>query len=160
RVDFTYFNGTWNSIGSDTSVDGTFTWTPSGPIENVTVRAVAIDEVGLRGTTDKVGVGRILPAVNPPTNPPPGIWQTPYVLAVALLAYGPVSPEQVEFAREMLVQVQDKFEDAIKQRLEEARQEEGRLEARSKELDERGVGIEARGVELDAIQKQANEARS
>jgi len=239
RVDFTYFNGTWNSIGSDTSVDGTFTWTPSGPIENVTVRAVAIDDVGLRGTTDKIGVGRIVPSVNPPTNPPPAIWQTPYVLAippigvlvmigmfaqrqrwrpakaflvdergkmlreftldpacqvtygqvveagildavdkpikiqkyhgqtvrgdalaVALLAYGPVSPEQVEFAREMLVQVQDKFEDAIKQRLEETRQEEGRLEARSKELDERGVGIETRGVELDAIQKQADEARS
>src|SRR5438094_8105234 len=60
----------------------------------------------------------------------------------------------------MLVQVQDKFEDAIKQRLEETRQEEGRLEARSKELDERGVGSETRAVELDAIQKQADEARS
>src|SRR5437762_13381280 len=82
RVDFTYFNGTWNTIGSDISVDGTFGWTPSGPIENVTVRAVAIDDVGLRGTTDKVGVGRIVPSVNPPTNPPPGIWQTPYVLAI------------------------------------------------------------------------------
>src|SRR5439155_665499 len=41
RVDFTYFHGTWNSIGSDTSVDGTFTWTPSGPIENVMVRSAA-----------------------------------------------------------------------------------------------------------------------
>src|SRR5437762_13203593 len=66
-------------------------------------------------------------------------------LAVALLAYGPVSPEQVEFAREMLVQVQDKFEDAIKQRLEGVRQEEGRREARQKELDERGGGTETQG---------------
>src|SRR5438046_9068077 len=77
RVDFTYFNGTWNSIGSDTSVDGTFTWTPSGPIENVTVRAVAIDDVGLRGTPDEIGVGRIVPSRNPPAQPPPASSQAP-----------------------------------------------------------------------------------
>src|SRR2546430_16215709 len=42
-------------------------------------------------------------------------------LGVVLLAYGPVTLEHVEFARETLVQIQDKFEDAVKQRLEEAR---------------------------------------
>ena len=51
-------------------------------------------------------------------------------LSVVLLAYGPVSLEQVEFAREMLVRIQSQFEDAVKQRLDEARTREADLDAR------------------------------
>ena len=58
-------------------------------------------------------------------------------LAVVLLAYGPVTAEQVGFAREMLVQVQDKFEDAVKQRLEEVRSQEATLQAEAKSVEER-----------------------
>src|SRR5256886_2650567 len=81
-------------------------------------------------------------------------------LAVVLLAYGPVTVEQVEFAREMLVQVQDKFEDAVKQRLEEARLRETELAAQTKDLEERRVGVEARTGELDAVQPQMDEQRT
>jgi len=81
-------------------------------------------------------------------------------LAVVLLAYGPVTIEQVEFAREMLVQVQDKFEDAVKQRLEEARIRETQLDAQAKELEERRVGVETRTGELDTVQHQIDEERS
>src|SRR5438128_2920481 len=42
-------------------------------------------------------------------------------LAVVLLAYGPVTLEHVEFAREMLVQIQGKIEDAGIQRHVDAR---------------------------------------
>src|SRR3989475_1642023 len=76
-------------------------------------------------------------------------------LAVVLLAYGPVTIEQVEFAREMLVQVQDKFEDAVKQRLEEARLRETELAAQTKDLEERRVGIEARAIEVESMLRQA-----
>src|SRR5438552_11488221 len=62
-------------------------------------------------------------------------------LGVVLLAYGPVTLEHVEFAREMLVQIQDKFEDAVKQRLEEARLQETDLQAQTKGLEERRGGI-------------------
>src|SRR5216117_44058 len=79
-------------------------------------------------------------------------------LGVVLLAYGPVTLEHVEFAREMLVQIQDKFEDAVKQRLEEARLQETDLQAQTKGLEERRVGIETRTSELDAMTQRA-EAR-
>ena len=42
-------------------------------------------------------------------------------LAVVLLAVGPVTPDQIEFAREMLVNIQDKFDVRLKERLEETR---------------------------------------
>ncbi len=81
-------------------------------------------------------------------------------LGVVLLAYGPVTLEHVEFAREMLVQIQDKFEDAVKQRLEEARLQGAELEAQAKGLEERRVGIETRTGELDAMHHQIEEERS
>lgn len=56
-------------------------------------------------------------------------------LAVVLLAYGPVTLEQVEFAREMLVNIQDKFDDDVKQRLEEARAYEAELDAARERLE-------------------------
>src|SRR2546423_14746017 len=80
-------------------------------------------------------------------------------LAVVLLAYGPVTIEQVEFAREMLVQVQDKFEDAVKQRLEEARLPETELAAQTKDLEERRGGVEAPPRGLDAGEHQNDEER-
>ncbi|HXK37274.1 MAG TPA: tandem-95 repeat protein, partial [Candidatus Paceibacterota bacterium] len=55
-------------------------------------------------------------------------------LAVCLLAYGPVSMEQVEFAREMLVNVQDKFDEGVKIRLQAARTAEDNLEDSNREL--------------------------
>src|SRR5207244_4454500 len=81
-------------------------------------------------------------------------------LGVVLLAYGPVTLEHVEFAREMLVQIQDKFEDSVKQRLEEARLQETELQAQTKGLEERRVGVETRTGELDAMHHQLEEERS
>src|SRR5207302_4601485 len=81
-------------------------------------------------------------------------------LGVVLLAYGPVTLEHVEFAREMLVQIQDKFEDAVKQRLEEARLQETELGAQAKGLEERRVVIETRTGELDALHHRIEEERS
>jgi len=56
-------------------------------------------------------------------------------LAITLLAYGPVTAEQIEFAREMLVNVQDKFEDRVKAHLEEARALDASLAAEQSEID-------------------------
>lgn len=81
-------------------------------------------------------------------------------LAVVLLAYGPISLGQVEFAREILVQVQDKFEDAVKQRLEEARARELELEGQAKGIEERRIGIETRTGELNTIQEETDWSRS
>jgi chromosome segregation ATPase/regulation of enolase protein 1 (concanavalin A-like superfamily) len=80
-------------------------------------------------------------------------------MAVVLLAYGPITLEQVEFAREMLVQVQDKFEDAVKQRLEDARTREAELDAKANELDRRGGEIETRTGELRATQEEIDRIR-
>ncbi|HYS71183.1 MAG TPA: tandem-95 repeat protein, partial [Thermoplasmata archaeon] len=66
RVDLTYFDGAWNPIGSDVTIDGTYLWTPGVPINGVTLRAVAVDEVGLKGADQKQGVGNFPPGPNPP----------------------------------------------------------------------------------------------
>ncbi len=57
-------------------------------------------------------------------------------LAVVMLAYGPVRLEQVEFAREMLVNIQDKFDVGVKQRLEDARTYEAELDAAWQSLED------------------------
>ncbi len=75
-------------------------------------------------------------------------------LGVVLLAYGPVTAEQVGFAREMLVQVQDKFEDAVKQRLEDVRSQEASLQAEGKSLEERQQALEIRAGEIESTMKQ------
>lgn len=66
-------------------------------------------------------------------------------LAVILLANGPIPTEQIDFAREMLVNVQDKFEHALKLRLEAARAAEANFGAayvdRMKEMEEREARI-------------------
>ena len=67
RVDFSYFDGAWNAIGPDVTVDGTYVWTPSGPINGVTLRAVAIDEVNLTGTDARAGVGNYTVGTWPPS---------------------------------------------------------------------------------------------
>ena len=81
-------------------------------------------------------------------------------MAVVLLAYGPVTLEQVEFAREMLVQVQDKFADAVKERLAEARTREGELDARARELEQKRAELEARAGELRATQEEIDRVRT
>ncbi|TLZ77759.1 MAG: hypothetical protein E6K08_02580 [Methanobacteriota archaeon] len=80
-------------------------------------------------------------------------------LAVVLLAYGPVTAEQVGFAREMLVQVQDKFEDAVKQRLEEVRSQEATLQAEAKSVEERQHALEIRASEIESTMKQIEAAQ-
>ena len=65
-VDLAYFDGVWRIIGTDVTVDGSFVWAPSGPINGVTIEAVATDEVGLRGFAQKVGVGNRTIGANPP----------------------------------------------------------------------------------------------
>ncbi len=81
-------------------------------------------------------------------------------LAVVLLAYGPVTSEQVGFAREMLVQIQDKFEEAVKQRLEEARARDTELGTRAKALDERQSAAESRAIEVESMLRQAEGAQA
>src|SRR2546428_4816900 len=76
-------------------------------------------------------------------------------LAVVLLAYGPVTPEHVEFAREMLVQIQDKFEDAVKQRLEEARAQEANVATQMDDLATHRAEVEARAAEVQTMAQQA-----
>jgi len=76
-------------------------------------------------------------------------------LGVVLLAYGPVTLEHVEFAREMLVQIQDKFEDAVKQRLEEARAQEANVAAQTEGLETRRTEVEARAAEVGSMTQQA-----
>ncbi|HKZ48814.1 MAG TPA: DNRLRE domain-containing protein [Thermoplasmata archaeon] len=66
RVDLSYFDVTWNPIGTDATVDGTYTWIPSVLINGVTVRAVAVDEVGLVGSDEVPGVGQVTFGTNPP----------------------------------------------------------------------------------------------
>src|SRR2546425_1559373 len=80
-------------------------------------------------------------------------------LAVVLLAYGPVTAEQVGFAREMLVQVQDKFEDAVKQRLEEVRSQEASLQTEAKSVKERQHALEIRASEIESTMKQIEAAQ-
>src|SRR5881296_3516936 len=79
-------------------------------------------------------------------------------LGVVLLAYGPVTLEHVEFAREMLVQIQDKFEDAVKQRLEEARAQEASVATQMEGLESRRTEVETRAAEVESMTQRA-EAR-
>ncbi len=65
-------------------------------------------------------------------------------LAVTLLAYGPVTAVQIEFAREMLVNIQGKFEDRVQARLEEARAGEAQLAADRDALAKDQIGLDAR----------------
>jgi regulation of enolase protein 1 (concanavalin A-like superfamily)/chromosome segregation ATPase len=81
-------------------------------------------------------------------------------LAVVLLAYGPVSLEQVEFAREMLVQIQDKFEDSVRARLEEARAYEAELESRAKNVADGEATMETRATEIDSMLRQVEAAQA
>src|SRR3989442_3358092 len=76
-------------------------------------------------------------------------------LGVVLLAYGPVTLEHVEFAREMLVQIQDKFEDAVKQRLEEARAQEANVATQMEGLETRRTEAETRAAEVESMTQQA-----
>ncbi|HKZ89918.1 MAG TPA: DNRLRE domain-containing protein [Thermoplasmata archaeon] len=66
RAELSYFDGTWNPIGLDPSVDGTYVWTPAGPVNGVTLRIVAADEVGLLGSDERTGIGSRTTGVNPP----------------------------------------------------------------------------------------------
>lgn len=66
RVDFTYFDGAWQTIGTDVTVDGSYVWFPGSPINGVTLRAVAVDEVDLAGADRRQGVGTRVVGTNPP----------------------------------------------------------------------------------------------
>src|SRR3990170_3303440 len=80
-------------------------------------------------------------------------------LAVVLLAYGPVNLEQVEFAREMLVQIQDRFEDSVQKRLAEARAYETELENRGRQVVDNETAMEARASEIDSMLQQVEAAQ-
>ncbi|MEK6988046.1 MAG: DNRLRE domain-containing protein, partial [Candidatus Thermoplasmatota archaeon] len=67
RVDFSYFDGTWHTIGSDLTIDGTYLWSPSGAINGVTVKAVAVDRANLTGVAEKMGVGLMIIGTNAPS---------------------------------------------------------------------------------------------
>src|SRR6266581_3870173 len=59
----------------------------------------------------------------------------------------------------MLVQIQDKFEEAVKQRLEEARARDTELGTRAKALDERQSAAESRAIEVESMLWQAESVR-
>jgi len=65
-------------------------------------------------------------------------------LAIVLLAYGPVNVHEVDFAREILTNVQDKFEDRVKGRLEEVRSAEAVFDDRHKVLQEGEADLQSR----------------
>lgn len=65
-VDLAYFNGSWNPIGRDPTVDGTYVWTPGGPVNGVTLRGVATDDVGFTGMGELQGVGNRTVGASPP----------------------------------------------------------------------------------------------
>lgn len=70
RVDFTYFDGVWHAIGSDNSIDGSYLWIPGSPINGVTLRAAAVDHVGLTGWDSMLGVGNYVAGPSPPSIAP------------------------------------------------------------------------------------------
>jgi len=70
RVDFTYFDGVWHAIGSDSGIDGSYLWIPGSPINGVTLRAVAVDHVGLTGWDSMQGVGNYVAGPAPPSIAP------------------------------------------------------------------------------------------
>ncbi len=65
-------------------------------------------------------------------------------LSLVLLAYGPVSLDQVRFAQEMLVNIQDKFEDHVKAQIEEARTRDAELQATAATLGQERTELTAR----------------
>ncbi len=70
RIDFTYFDGSWHTIGSDFTIDGSCLWNPGVPINGVTLRAVAIDHVNLTGWDEEQGVGSYIIGSRPPSIAP------------------------------------------------------------------------------------------
>lgn len=66
------------------------------------------------------------------------------VLSLVMLAVGPADTEEVEFARGLLANVQDKLEDRVKQRVEEARSEEANLEGARRQVEEERADLQAR----------------
>jgi len=73
RVDFSYFDGAWNVIGTDSTIDGMYVWTPGTAINGVTLRAVVVDDVDLSGSDQMAGVGTRVRGPDPPilTSIPP-----------------------------------------------------------------------------------------
>ena len=67
RVDLSYFDGAWHPIGTTTSITGSYVWTPSSPINGVTLRAVATDHVGLTSSAEEAGVGNRTLGTNGPS---------------------------------------------------------------------------------------------
>ncbi|HYM39620.1 MAG TPA: hypothetical protein VEY12_05680 [Thermoplasmata archaeon] len=65
-------------------------------------------------------------------------------LSLIMLAVGPANVEEVEFARGILVSIQDKLEDRVKQRLDEARAEEATLETAHAQASEERADLQAR----------------
>ena len=96
RVDFSYFNGSWSGAGSDVTIDGFYVWTPGVPINGVTLRAVAVDEVNLNGSDERTGVGSYNPGANPPAIAPiPDLYVrvgAPYVLNLTFYLSDPDTP--------------------------------------------------------------------
>ncbi len=70
RVDLSFFDGAWRTIGSDATIDGSYVWTPGSAINGVTLRAVAVDDVNLTGAAENQGVGTRIVGSNPPTIAP------------------------------------------------------------------------------------------
>jgi len=70
RVDFTYFDGSWHTIVSDFTIDGSYLWIPGAPINGIILRAVAVDHVNLTGWDEEQGVGSYIIGPRPPSIAP------------------------------------------------------------------------------------------
>ncbi len=66
------------------------------------------------------------------------------MLSLIMLAVGPANVEEVDFARGLLENVQDKLEDRTKARVEEARAEEQNLQAEAAQMEERRADLQTR----------------
>ena len=54
---FEYYNGSWHEIGTDNTIDGSFSWNTSGmDCKGVVMRGSAIDDVGLYGNNSVTGI--------------------------------------------------------------------------------------------------------
>jgi hypothetical protein len=72
-------------------------------------------------------------------------------LGLVLLTEGPAAPDQIEFAREILVNIQGKFEHAVRARLEVAQRSEADLARARRDLEAGEAALQARSRGIAGI---------
>ena len=81
-------------------------------------------------------------------------------LGLIMLTDGPAAADQIEFVRELLVDIQGKFESTVRARLEAARRYEDELYRTRRDLEEGQVALQARSRAVAGIMDCVTAARS